>query len=405
VETVIRTIDEGEFGAYVHATEMAFGGSLSPGETDNERTIAELDRCFAAFDGSEIVGTAGGLSLRIMVPGGAELPLAGVTSVGVLPSHRRRGINTALMRRLLDQARERGEPLAGLFASEGGIYGRFGFGLATFIGRMDIETDRAGFVRGYRPSGRVRMRSVDDAIPAIQQIYERARRNRPGAIALDERWIRYMLHEHGPEKDLPSFFAIHEGDAGPDAYAIYKIKHEWPGSVPHLELTVRDLHATTPQSYADIWRFLFDVDLVHRVTAWARPPDEPLLHLLTEPKRLRLTLKDGLWLRLVDVPAALASRGYAGAGRVVLDVEDRFCEWNRGRIALEVGAEGATCEPSREPADLACSANDLGAVYLGGVTFRALHRANQVFEERPGALERADQLFASDPAPWCPFVF
>jgi predicted acetyltransferase len=405
VDVAIRTVGEQEFASFVHATEAAFGGAPTPGEVENERTIAELDRSFAAFDGDEIVGTAAGLSLRAVVPGGAELPLAGVTGVGVLPSHRRRGINTALMRQVLDQARERGEPLAGLFASEGSIYGRFGFGLATLIGRMDIETDRSAFVRGYRASGRVRMRAIDDAIPVIVSVYERTRRGRPGAIALDERWVRYMLHEHGPDKDLPVFAAIHEGTAGPDAYAVYKIKHEWPGSVPQLELAVRDVQATTPQAYADMWRFLFDVDLVHRVTAWDRPSDEPLLHLLAEPRRLRLTLKDGLWLRLVDVPTALASRGYAGSGRLVLDVEDRFCVWNRGRFALEVGEGNASCAPTREPADLSCSVNDLGAVFLGGASFRRLHRANQVAEERPGALERADALFASDPAPWCPFVF
>ena len=401
----VRTISEGEFEAYCHAVEVAFSGSSTPEEVERERSVAELDRCFAALDDDEIVGTAAAFSYRMLVPGGAELRVAGVTAVGVKPSHRRQGINTALMRGLLEQSREREEPLAALFASEGGIYGRFGYGLASFFCSIDLETERSEFVRGFGPTGRVRLRTKEDAIPAMLAVYEVSRLARPGTIALDQTWLEYRLHDHGPDKEAPHFFAIHEGEDGIDAYAVYKVKHEWPGSVPQLELTVHDVQATTPQAYADIWRFLLDVDLVHRVRAWDRPPDEPLLHLLAEPRRLRLTVKDGLWLRLVDVPAALSGRGYAAEGRVVLEVSDRSCPWNDGRYALEAGPDGATCLPTHEEPDVACTVNDLGAVYLGGTTFRQLHRANQVAEERPGALERADALFASDAAPWCPFTF
>jgi predicted acetyltransferase len=401
----IRPVGEDRYGDWVQANEIAFGSFPSAEDIARERSVAELDRTFGAFDGDEIVGTATSYSLRMCVPGGAEVPTAGVTMVGVKPSHRRRGLNTAMMRRLLDQARERGEPLAGLFASEGGIYGRFGFGLATLIGRTDLETDRSGFVRGYRPTGRVRMVEVEAALPVVVDVYRRSAGERPGSVRMDEGRFRYWLHDHGPEADLPFFVAVHEGAAGPDAYAIYKVKHDWPGSIPMNELRVHDLQATTPQAYADIWRFVLDVDLVHRVTAWARPPDEPLLHLLAEPRRLRLTLKDGLWLRLVDVRTALAARGYATPARVVLEVRDRFVPENEGRVALEAGPEGAACTPTDEPADLSCAVNVLGSVYLGGATFRQLWRAGQVQEHRPGALERADAMFASDPAPWCPFVF
>ena len=401
----IEAIGEDRFEAWVQATEASFGGAADADDVARERSVAELDRTFAVLDGDEIVGTAASFSLRMRVPGGAEVPTAGVTMVGVKPTHRRRGLNTAMMRRLLDQAHERGEPLAGLFASEGGIYGRFGFGVATFNCSIDLETDRSGFVRGYRPSGRVRLLAMDEAIPALADVYRRAAASRPGTIAMDETRIRYSLHDHGATKELPFFFALHEGDDGVDATAIYKVKHEWPGSVPMSEMVVEEVQALTPQAYADIWRFLLDVDLVHRVTAWAVSPDEPLLHLLAEPRRLRLTLKDGLWLRPVDLPAALEARRYAAEGRIVLEVRDPFCPWNEGRFSLEAGPEGAMCAPTMEPADLSCSVNALGSVYLGGVTFRQLWRAGQVTDAWPGALERADVLFASDPAPWCPFVF
>ena len=400
----IRTIREDEFEEVVRVVETAFAEVATPEVVENERRVAEIDRCLAALDEGRIVAGAAAYSLRLSVPGG-EVSAAGVTSVGVLPTHRRRGINTALMRRMLDDARGRGEPIAALYASEGGIYGRFGFGLASFLCWIDLETERSAFVRGYRPAGRVELHRKADAIPRMLEVYESVRATRPGMPAIDPRWVEYRLHDHGPEREVEPFFAVHETGGTADGYAVYKVHHEWPGSMPHLELTVSDLMATSPQAYAETWRFVLDIDLVHRVKAWGRPVDEPLLHLLAEPRRLRLTLRDGLWIRLVDVPAALTARGYVGQGRVVVEVRDRFCPWNDGRFVLEADAGGSSCSPTDAEPELACDVNALGAAYLGGATFRQLWRAGQVEERRAGALARADALFAWDPAPWCPFVF
>ena len=400
----IRPIREGEFDEAVAVVEAAFGEVVTPEDVQNERRVAELDRSFAAFADGRMIAGAAAYSFRLGVPGG-EVATAGVTSVGVLPTHRRRGLNTALMRRMLDDARERSEPLAALFASEGGIYGRFGFGLGSFSCGMDLETERSAFVRGYTPSGRVLLHSKEEAFPRILEVYEGVRRTRPGMPVLDERWLEYRLHDHHPEREPAPFFAVHETDGAADGYAIYRIKHEWPGSMPRSEVAVSELMATTPQAYADTWRFVLDLDLIHRATAWSRPVDEPLVHLLAEPRRLRLTVKDGLWARLVDVRAALTARSYAGDGRIVVELRDRFCPWNEGRLSLQAAPYEAACGPTDDDADLACDVNVLGAVYLGGTTFRQLWRAGQVQELRPGALARADSLFAWDPAPWCPFIF
>jgi hypothetical protein len=151
--------------------------------------------------------------------------------------------------------------------------------------------------------------------------------------------------------------------------------------------------------------FVFDVDLVHTVKAELRPADEPLLLMLAEPRRLRMRLSDGLYVRLVDVPAALAARGYAEECSIVIEVEDTFCDWNDGRYELAVTAGGVTCETTEAEPDLSCSAEDLGALYLGGTTWRQLHRAGRVSECTAGSLARADRSFASDPAPWCSFFF
>lgn len=310
-----------------------------------------------------------------------------------------------MMRRLLDQARERGEPLAALFASEGGIYGRYGFGLATLQCSMDLETFASGFVPAYRPTGRVRMRTFEEAIPVLVAIYARARGDRAGAIELDERRMRYAFHGHGEEARLPFFVAVHETDGEPDAYAVYKIKHDWPKGIPGNELALYDLQAATPQAYADMWRFVLDVDLVRRVTTWDRPVDDPILHLLLEPRRLRATLRDGLWVRLVDVPAALAARRYRAAGRLVLEVRDAFCPWNEGRFVLEADGDAARSARTDASPDLVCDADALGAAYLGGTRFHDLRWAGRITAVSPGAIELADRMFATTPAPWCPMAF
>jgi predicted acetyltransferase len=403
VDIEIRTIAEDEFEEYIRSIELSFSGAMTAEDLAHERLVAEMERCLAAFEEGVIVGGALAVSYRLTVPGGGQVPAAGVTGVGVRPTHRRRGITSALMRAQLDAIHERGEAIAILYASEGGIYGRFGYGLSSFLGELDLEVERSAFVRGFRPSGRVRLMNRDEALPLMRAVYDEAQRRRPGMIAVDDRWWDWMFFER--EKDEPTFFAVHDTDGIADAYAAYRVKHEWPESIPKLELTVRQLVATTPQANADMWRYLFDIDLIHRVNAWNRPVDEPLLLLMQDPRRLRYRVTDALRVRLVDVPAALHARGYGGEGRTVIQVADPFCPWNEGRYVLEVSAGAATCVPTDDEPQIACSVTDLGATYLGGVTFRQLHRAGRVEELRPGALAAIDALFASDPAPWNPFIF
>jgi predicted acetyltransferase len=327
--------------------------------------------------------------------------------VAVRPTHRRRGVNTALMRRQLDEAHERGEVVEVLHASEGGIYGRYGYGLATYGLSIEIETARSGFVPGSEPAGELRLVPRDAAEKAILAVNEATRLDRPGMVRLDERRLDYMLsHEHGPEKDLPSLFVLHEAADGVDGFAVYKVKHDWPQGWPRSVLTVRDLQAATPQAYADLWRYVLDVDLIERVDSWNRPADESLLHLLQEPRRLRATVVDNLWVRLVDLAGALRARRYAADGRLVLEVADPFGPWNEGRYALEASAGEATVTADTDaPADIACTVNEVAATYLGGITFRQLHRAGRIQERTDGALSRADAMFGWDPAPWSPYDY
>ena len=239
---------------------------------------------------------------------------------------------------------------------------------------------------------------------------EATRLDRPGMVQLDERRLDYMLsHEHGPEKDVPSLFVLHEAADGVDGFAVYKVKHDWPQGWPRSVLTVRDLQATTPQAYADLWRYVLDVDLIERVEAWNRPADEPLLHLLQEPRRLRATVVDNLWVRLVDLagrpscPAICGRRASGSRGRrPVLPVE-------RGPVrARGVGGRGhGDARIPGAPADIACTVNEIGGRRTsGGIDVPAAARVPGAWRSwTDGALARADAMFGWDPAPWSPYDY
>jgi predicted acetyltransferase len=400
----IRPITYEERPEWVRAAETAFSSVAKEDEVEASLPVIEPDRSFAAIDGGRIVGTSAAITFRMMVPGGARVPTAGVTMVGVHPTHRRRGINTGMMRTILDQAADRGEPLAALFASEGAIYGRFGYGLAGLFGEFQAESSRMSFVRGYEPAGHVELLPKEDALPLIDEVYDAAMR--PGGVERSRTLRDLTFAMVGEDKDHPWMYAVHRDESGTaDAYAVYWMKHDWPRSVPSGKITVKECVASTPSGNADIWRFLFDVDLVSTVEAWNRPADDPLLQLVREPRRLRFSVNDGLWVRILDIGAALEARRYRTDGHLVFEVADQFRPENDGQYELTVEGGTGSCARTDARADLAGTMNVLGATYLGGSSFRQLWWAGQVEERTPGSVDLADALFASTPAPWCVLDF
>jgi predicted acetyltransferase len=405
-ELTIRAIAPHELPTFMQALEHAFHGRYKEEDLEQERLIAEPDRYFAAFDGDVIVGTAGACSSELTVPGGLALPAPGITAVGVGPSYRRRGINTRLMGTLLDQAAERDEPLAYLWASESPIYGRFGYGMASLCAEIEMSTDRSAFVPGISTGGRVRALSRDDALPVMRPVYDAVAVSRPGMIAVDDRWWTWLFHEPKRDEDEPLFFALHEDHAGVyDGYAVYKVKHDWGHGVPQNQLKLQHLIASNPEAVAALWRYLLDIDLVATVKAWDRPVDEELLWLIAEPRRLKFMVSDGLWVRLIDISRSLEGRRYATDGRLVFDVDDAFRPATSGRYELVVEGLAGTCHRVESEPELSCGVDALGAAYLGGSSFNQLARAQQVEELSPNALARADAIFASDRSPWFGFVF
>ncbi len=413
----IRPIAADEFAAFYAVIEHAFNaGYPTSAELEHELATFEFDRSLAAFDGADLVGTTSACTFRMTVPGGAAA-VAGVTAVSVLPSHRRRGILSSLMHRQLADVRDRGEAIAALFASETGIYGRYGYGTASveldFTIRRGEGTVPSSVAQGLGRAPRLRLAEPGDVRAELGQVYDCVLRNRPGMPARDDRWWNHVLWdpEHRRSGRSPLRCVIAEDDAGPCGYALFSARQEWgehglPGGV----LAVRELMATDPAAHAAVWGDLLTRDLVAEVRARMRPADDPLLHLLADSRRTRTHLLDGLWVRLVSVPGALAGRRYACAVDVVIDVTDDLFAENAGRWRLRApgpdGApDGASCEPASAPADVALSVRALGAAYLGGTRLGALAAAGLVTEIRPGALAALSAAMSWDPAPWCPAIF
>jgi predicted acetyltransferase len=377
-----------------------FGSTPTAERATRVLDVLPEDRLHVALDDGRAVGSAGAYGFGFTIPGG-PVRAAGVTVVGVLPTHRRRGILRSLMRAQLDDARERGEALAVLWASEGGIYGRFGYGLASLCGDIERPRARAADARPVEPAGSLRLRPPGEALPLLRAVYDRVAPETPGMIARTEAWWKARI-VHDPEwvrddgGELNA--AVLEEDGRPVAYALYRAKVSFEAGASTGVTRVVEAMGVSPAATAQIWRFLLDVDWMARIEAELLPLDHPLLLLLAEPAAMRMRVGDGLWVRLVDVGAALAERSYAGDGDLVLEVSDPFCPWNEARFGLD-GAR------TMSDADLRLGADALGSAFLGGFSFARLADAGRVEELVPGALARADALFRTERAPWCPEIF
>jgi predicted acetyltransferase len=409
-EIVLRHLEASELGAYRATTAAAFGWPDPPDDVDMGEWMAALadpDRMLAAVQGELFVGVAGSFPFRMTVPGG-EVPAAGVTHVGVLPTHRRRGILTRLMHVVLDDALAAGEPVAYLWASEDAIYQRFGFGIAALTADMSIQRDRSAFLEDTAPTGRVRMLSASEALDVLPDLYERVRVETPGAFARSRVWWeRHRLWDRPWERDGATGLRITvwEMDGAARAYAIWRVRPGWGDGGPEGRVIVHEVAGLDPEATREIWRFLFGIDLTTRITAGLLATDHPLQYLVAEPRRLLLKLGTPLWLRIVEVKGALEGRAYPVDGEVVFELADRFRPANEGRWRLEAGDGKGRCERTDATPDLRLSVNDLGAVYLGGTPLDGLARAGRVTELTEGAVVRADALFRWHRAPWCPEIF
>ncbi len=412
----IRPIDDSELAAFGQVTDQAFNSNWPPEEMLRfDRMVVEPERTLVAFDGAQMLGTTLALSFGMTVPGGDVVGTAGISGVAVLPTHRRRGILSALMRRQLADIASAGEPVAALFASESVIYGRYGYGPAA-------DQYSFTFHRGdgaLRPlpgqaqaAPTLRLADPKDAVAPMKAVYEAVRPTRPGMLTRHDGW--WEVHVADPEfmreGNSPQRSVIAEDQSGPVGYALYAVKPEWGNDgMPAQVLMLRDLFWTNPAACAALWADLLSRDLVGEVRTRMRPPDDPIQCMLVDPRRARTKVSDGLWVRIVDLPAALQRRRYACAVDVVIEVTDPLLTANEGRWRLQAGGPGEggkpACERTTAPADVVLPVSALGAAYLGGTRLGALAAAGQISEQRPEALAELSTAMWWDPAPWSPMMF
>ncbi len=351
------------------------------------------------------MGSGGVFPFETGIPGGL-IRAAGVTLVGVMPTHRRRGIFGDLMRAQLEDVRERGEPMAYLWASEDTLYGRFGYGIASFSGSIDLPRDRIAYADRFEPTGEVRLVEPDEAVEPFSEIQRAAATQHPGMFVRTKEWwtVRRLADPdwvRAAEGGSEQVCALLELDGRPAAYALYRLHFSADRGIAAGFTNVIEAVGVSPEATRGIWRYLLDIDWMARVKASLLPRDHELFLLLREPRMLRFEYRDGLWVRLVDVQAALAARSYKAGEPVVIEVRDDLFAENAGRY--RVGPDGA--ERTDAEAELSLPIQALGSVYLGGFGFGELARAGQVEELVDGALDRADTLFRADRYPWCPEIF
>jgi predicted acetyltransferase len=396
--------DLGEFDRAFMQIGQYFGA-----EPDEERAkrfvrILPLDRMTIALENGKAVGGAGAFPFPMSLPGGALVDCAGTTIVGVSPTHRRRGVLRSMMRQHLDDAHERGEPIAALWASEETIYGRFGYGRAAFCGDGVVKRERVEFAVPVERRGTIRVVDEAEALELFPPVWDALARERPGVFIRSRDWWELRTLRDQPENRQgagPKRFVALELDGRTAGYAIYRHQMAWDEGSSSGRIVVVEAIADGVQANKELWRYLLDIDWVARIELHLIPPDHPLVFLLAEPRRLGLRVWDSLWLRLLDVGTALSARSYATDDEVVFDVRDEFCPWNEGR--WRVSGDGA--ERTDAAAEIRLDVRELGSISLGGIGLAQLAQGGRVEELVEGAVARAEALFKAPLHPWCPEIF
>jgi predicted acetyltransferase len=403
----VRALGEADRLAFIELDSHAFGSTPPPELLEPERETHEPGRDIGAEDGDQLVGIASAYSFDLTVPG-RTVPAAAVSWVGVLPTHRRRGVLRALMDHQLGSVHEAGrEPIAVLWASEPPIYGRYGYGLASRHWSLTVPRSPTALVPDAPHDADLRLRLVPPGDWKLTAgVYDTVAARRPGKFARDERWWRRAVIDLPVMREGKSELrcVVVEDGIEVRGYARYATAHSFGADFGQGKVSVREVMAVDPAALATLYRYLFDLDLMGSTSLWNVPVDDPLLHWLQNPRRAKPEGGDALYVRLVDLAGALGARTYSADIDLVLDVVDASCPWNAGRWRLTGGTEGATCTRTDDDADLTLDVRELGAAYLGGTSLTELAGAGRVTGS-PQALHAATTAFAHSPAPWCPVVF
>ncbi|MEU1806660.1 GNAT family N-acetyltransferase [Streptomyces sp. NPDC019937] len=412
----IRTsLDASDVPAWIRAKHVGFlmSPDVSKEELEVRRASIDLDRTQGAFEGDRCVATFRSFAQRLTAVGGADVPADAITNVTVSPTHRRRGLLSRMMEHDLRAAKERGDAVASLLAAEYPIYGRYGFGPATWVTEWMVDVARAGLdprYAGPTDGGRVDYADADEIRELGPALHERLRARQHGVVDRTERWWRLntgQLRFPGDGWTAEPFHALYRSPEGSvDGLLSFTVDDRWEGNKrPHNTATVLSLFGVSPAAERALWHFLCSIDWVLHIAAGRRAPDDLLPLLLADPRAARpTTYADFLWLRPLDVPVLLETRTYPASGSLVLDLRDP-AGLAGGRFLLDASPDGATCGPTTRPADLAMDIGALGTVWLGDESMVRLTALGRAEEERPGAAALADTLLRTPRRPWCPDMF
>ncbi|MDQ1037147.1 putative acetyltransferase [Streptomyces sp. V3I8] len=410
----VRPIRADEIPDWIRAMNTGFLRPPGPSEAEiaDRSTYIVPERTLGAFDGQRCVGTFRSFAQEITAVGGTAVRADAISNVTVTSTHRRRGILTRMMAQDLAAARERGDVVATLIAAEYPIYGRYGFGAATTTAEWTVDVPRTGLDprwAGPGDGGRVDLVDGDDVRKNGPELHERLRRSQPGAIDRSERW--WQTATGGPVPDRAAwtepFHAVYRNARGEtEGLLTYTVDDHWGDAKQPLQTAqVKDLIAVSPAAERALWQHVCSIDWVTAVRTGRRAADDLLPHLLPDPRAAAITTQaDWLWVRILDVVAALEARTYGATGALVLEVTDA-AGLARGRYRLDASPEGASCARTTEEAELVLPVAGLGSLWLGDESAVRLAALGRVQEIREGAARLADALLRTSRRPWCPDIF
>ncbi len=401
----IRSITDNEIAAFRQVISRAFGGDAKDDEESLQRfrDQVDLDRTYSAFEGDEVVGTAATFSFDMSLPGGAMTALGGLTMVAVVPTHRRRGLLNRLVAAHFADCKARGELVAGLWASESSIYGRYGYGDACPVFQVSYDSSKVGVPAG---PDETRIVGKEDAEDAMKAIYSQVLTSRPGQLARSDVWWEYR-HLRDPEEwrngGTERRYVVAYRDGEPVGYTTYRQKSKWDEGMPGGSVTVGEVIGLDSDARLSLWSLVSSVDLFPKVEAWGVPIDWEFPNQVANPRAIKRITGDGQYIRVLDVPAALTARGYQATDSLVVGVEDSH-GLTGGTFRIDASPEGVEVTTSSDDPDVTLGVATLSRLYLGAPGAWAMAQAGLIHGHE-GAVQRFGRLLLSEPAPWCPEVY
>lgn len=389
----IRIPTDDDWAAICHADGRAFGHHYSDDDIELMRRVHDLSRFRVAVDDGAIVSIAASYALDVTLPGGTTMPMGGVTWVSTATTHRRQGLMRMTLEAVHQDIDDRGEPVASLYSSEGGIYDHLGYGVATEVRVSSIDVRRARLRPEFAtPSSAVRFVDGDEVLPLLADVWERFRRRRTGEVGRDSAFHDFLfdLRAKPQGSQTPAFYLVHS-----DGFAVYRMEEDWHDGHPQHTLHLIELVAVTADAHLALWQTLLAMDLASVIRTRALTPDEPLPHLLSNPRLMRTTeVNDGVWVNVRDVGIAFGNRAYRSTDKLVIESDGK-------RWAIDGGPDGASCKAVRSKPDLTTTAAGLGSLLYGGITPSALAAGRRLTARNDDVLRRADIFFTTAVAPHC----